>query len=233
VFAKISFSALFLLAVCSMRLQAAAVTWDTGYTYVTQTGVAADAYAQLIPGTVVEAKYALRYSSGTHADVLTVQDTYRNRSIDFSRFTPSGATGGNYDGLLQNTGDSSLNILYKEGYQGSSGRGVIYWDVAGLTAGQNYQIQIFSASEGWRVNNSAFFGSGTYNGTWFTTGSFVADASTQSFSLGFQAGDINPSAGVTARPALTSYIVTSVPEPSALSLLLIGFAGCLLRRRRN
>jgi len=227
-FVKKYYSALLLLTVCSMRLQAAAVTWDTGYTYVTQTGVAADAYAQLIPGTVVEAKYA----DMSRTSLLNVQDAYQSRSIDFSRFTPGGS-GGGYGGLLQNTGDSVLDILFKDGYQGGNGRFSIYWDVGGLTAGQNYQIQIFSQSEGWRVNNSTFFGSGTSNGAWFVKGSFVADDSSQRFTLGYQAGDINPSAGVTARPALTSYIVTSVPEPSALSLLLIGFAGCLLRRRQN
>ena len=210
----------------SSPLAAAVITWDTGFTYVTQTGVAADAYAQLIPGAVVEAKYA----DMSRTSLLNVQDTFRNRSIDFSRFTPSGS-GGGYGGLLQNTGDSVLNILFKDGYQGASGRGSIYWDVGGLTAGQNYEIQIFSQSEGWRVNDSAFFGSGTSNGAWFVTGSFVADASTQRFTLAYQAGDINLSAGVTARPAVTSYVVTSVPEPSSLSLLLIGFGACLLHRR--
>ncbi|MFA9196784.1 MAG: PEP-CTERM sorting domain-containing protein [Aliarcobacter sp.] len=209
-----------------MRLQAAAVTWDTGYTYVTQTGVAADAYAQLIPGTVVEAKYA----DMSRTSLLNVQDAYQSRSIDFSRFTPGGS-GGGYGGLLQNTGDSVLDILFKDGYQGANGRFSIYWDVVGLTAGQNYQIQIFSQSEGWRVNNSTFFGSGTYNGAWFVKGSFVADASSQRFTLGYQAGDINPSAGLNARPAMTSYMVTSVPEPSCLSLFLVGFGACLLRRR--
>ena len=213
----------------SSSLPAAVTTWDTGFTYVTQTGVAADAYAQLIPGTVVEAKY----SSYVTNSILNVQDTYQNRSIDFSRFTPS-PSGGGYGGLLQNTGDSNLNILLQHGYQGASGRGSIYWDVGGLTAGQNYQIQIFSQSEGWRVNDSAFFGSGTSNnGAWFVTGSFVADASTQRFTLGYQAGDINPSAGVTARPAMTSYMVTSVPEPSSLSLFLLGFGVCLGIRRKT
>ena len=209
-----------------MRLQAAAVTWDTGYTYVTQTGVAADAYAQLIPGTVVEAKYA----DMSRTSLLNVQDAYQSRSIDFSRFTP-GDSGGGYGGRLQNTGDSVLDILFKDGYQGGGGRVSIYWDVVGLTAGQNYQIQIFSQSEGWRVNNSTFFGSGTSNGAWFVKGSFVADASSQRFTLGYQAGDINSSAGLNARPAMTSYMVTSVPEPSCLSLFLVGFGACLLRRR--
>ena len=106
------FSLLSLALACSSFLPAAVITWDTGFTYVTQTGMAADAYAQLIPGAVVAAKYA----DMSRTSLLNVQDTYRNRSIDFSRFTPSGS-GGGYGGLLQNTGDSVLNILFKDGYQ--------------------------------------------------------------------------------------------------------------------
>jgi len=227
VFGKILSLGLVASALSSLQLSAAVITWDTGHTYVTQTGVASDAYAQLIPGTVVEAKY----SDMSRTGLLTVQDALGNRAIDFSRFTPSGS-GGGYGGLIQNTGDAVLNTLLKDGYQGASGRGSIYWDVGGLTAGQNYQIQIFSQSEGWRVNDSSFFGSGISNGSWFVRGSFVADATTQRFTLGYQTGDINSSAGLNARPAMTSYLVTSVPEPSTLSLLLIGLSGCLLHRRR-
>ncbi|NBS54895.1 hypothetical protein EBT23_04950, partial [bacterium] len=57
-FGKILSLGLAVSALSSLQLSAAVITWDTGHTYVTQTGVASDAYAQLIPGTVVEAKYS-------------------------------------------------------------------------------------------------------------------------------------------------------------------------------
>ncbi len=210
----------------SATANAAVITWSSNYTLMENSGNAANAYAQLIPGEVVEAKQNFGTST------ITVNETLYNRSIEFEYFVPAGG-GGNFGTSGLNTGNSQLNQALTNGHQGDGGTGTLTITLGGLTSGLSYYVQIWSHSYQMAVKGGEAVATG-YDPpgggsdsipSWFTVGTFTADATTQTVTLS-RYGD--PLSG---RPQIDAYMVTAIPEPAAALLGGLGLL-TLLRRRR-
>jgi hypothetical protein len=205
---------------------AALITWSSNYTLMENSGNAANAYAQLIPGQVIEAKQNFGTST------ITVNETLYNRSIAFEYFVPAGG-GGNFGTSGLNTGNSQLNQALTNGHQGDGGTGSLTITLGGLTSGTGYYVQIWSHSYQMAVKGGEAVATG-YDPpgggsdsipSWFTVGTFTADATTQTVTLS-RYGD--PLLG---RPQIDAYMVTVIPEPASMGMLGATAIALLLRRR--
>lgn len=202
---------------------AALITWSSNYTLMENSGNAANAYAQLIPGEVIAA--GQNYGTST----ITVNETLYSRSIPFTYFIPSGG-GGNYNTSGLNTGNSQLNQALTNGYQGGGGTGTLTITLGGLTSGLGYSVQIWSHSYRMAVKGGEAVATG-YDppgggsdtiASWFTVGSFTADATTQTVAISQFEGS--------GRPQIDAYMVT-IPEPGSLGMLGVAAIALLLRRK--
>jgi hypothetical protein len=107
--------------------------------------------------------------------------------------------------------------------------------LSGLTINQEYLIELLSVDNRGgmstavllSVDNGPFVSYRTGNGSGgyrLFTGSFTADATSQSIAISIAGGSGNPQ--------LNAFQLRAIPEPSALLLLGLGSLGLALRRRR-
>lgn len=188
----------------------------------------------------------------------TVTDLIGGMSIDFvTGIYPGGnAQGDFFTAGGGDTGDADLNMVY-DGH-GWNGAGATI-TLSGLTAGEDYQIQLLGAGDTRGCcntrNQAADDGNGNVSGDFqrgnsSVIGSFTATAATQ---------DVNIVSGTEngVDPGLSGYILTgsdgavitavafgpntegevfatvTVPEPSSAVLLVLAGLGMLSRRRRR
>jgi len=152
-----------------------------------------------------------------------------------------GAGGGIYNGFHEGGGSQNTNLARTGAYGGNGNAGTV--NLTGLTIGYTYRIQALvydgrgdSGIPGRTVTfdstNLGQYAFGVSGVTWgnglLATGTFVADATTQSFT-----NEVFTSGGASRGGQLNALTLyqTAVPEPSAV---LIGGLGMivLLRRRR-
>lgn len=159
--------------------------------------------------------------------------------INFSAGT-IGMGGGNFSGFHENT-PTANTLLAREGSYGINGVASTV-NLTGLTVGYSYRIQalvydgrgdVGIPGRTVRFNgiNQGQYANGVANVTWgdglLVTGTFVADASAQSFTIEtFTSGGASRGGQLNA---LTLY-QTAIPEPSVILLGSLGALG-LLRRR--
>lgn len=110
-------------------------------------------------------------------------------------------------------------------------------NLSGLTIGDSYYVQIFSSTPDANLNqttkissggaDSPTFGTHTSGQTRYVIGSFVADATSQSFAI------------TGAEPSFGALVIgvqpAAVPEPSTFAvagMVLVGFAGFARWRKR-
>ena len=148
------------------------------------------------------------------------------------------------DGIDYTQGNSSYNTLL-DGFIFDTLASEITYTLTGLSSGLDYEVQLFvsddrnapAASQDRYIsvdasgsalggNSTAF--RGTANPALVFTGTFTADAATQTFTAQtFSALDAN------AGTQLNAYQLRFVPEPSSTALLGLGGLAFALRRRRN
>jgi hypothetical protein len=245
----------------SAKVWSSSITWSSGFTYVNTNGIATDTYAQLIGGSIVDARYTSILDVSSQ-QTRVVFDTLNNRTIIFEHLTLN-QLGGGFGGTITNTGDTALNHVLSDGYQGGGGQGSLLLSLDNLMVGQEYQIQLFSRTPyGFWINNTTppvelqnynvyYLDSPTYpefefrghtapdfssgNPSWFITGEFTADSTNQVLTL-YSALRDSPSPPPYGNPQVDAYIVAElVPEPSTYALLLLSGAASLwaLRRRKS
>lgn len=153
-----------------------------------------------------------------------------------------GAGGGTYSGFHENIPTANTLLARDGAYGGNGNAGTV--TLTGLTIGYTYRIQALVydgrgdtgipgrtvAFDGTNLGQYAFGVSGvTWGNGLLATGTFVADATTQSFTNeAFTSGGASRGGQLNA---LTLY-QTAVPEPSAALLGGLGMLA-LLRRRRG
>jgi MYXO-CTERM domain-containing protein len=128
-------------------------------------------------------------------------------------------------------------LVYDVIRTGSNGTGMVF-NLTNLTIGQPYQVQfIFSASDGARrlyltsqadadlAGATNILTYGTTNGAGLLTGTFTADAATQTFNFW------NTNTG-SQRVSVAGFVLQTVPEPGVTALGLLGALPMLRRRRR-
>lgn len=162
-------------------------------------------------------------------------------SFDGINFTASTRSfnGGNFGQFHQNTSNLSRTGVF--GNAGSSDT----VSLSGLTSGRTYSIQVllFDGRGDGNISGRSVefdgidqgqYANGVTNVTWgdglLVTGTFLADATTQDFTV-----EAFNNAGASQGGQANALIVrdtTLVPEPSSTALLGLGFMGLVLRRRR-
>lgn len=152
-----------------------------------------------------------------------------------------GAGGGTFSGFHENVPTSNTLLARDGAYGGNGNAGTV--NLTGLTVGATYRIQalvydgrgdtgIPGRTVTFDTTNLGQYAFGVSGVTWgnglLATGTFVADATTQSFTNeAFTSGGASRGGQLNA---LTLY-QTAVPEPSAALLGSLGMFG-LMRRRR-
>lgn len=236
------------------------ITWSSPFTYVNTNNIAIDTFAQLIGGDVVDARYTSLTDSVSQI-TRVVDDTLNSRLISF-RYLSLNQSGGIYGGNITSTGNAELDQVLSNGYQGGGGQGSLLITLTNLVVGQEYTMQLFSrTSYGYWINNTKlplelqvfnappldsssnpdfdFVGpdiapqAGEFYPSWFTTGVFTADSTTETLAL-YSAVRSQPNPETWGNPQFDAYILT-IPEPSTYALLLLSGAASLwaLRRRKS
>ncbi len=129
------------------------------------------------------------------------------------------------------TGDASLDLLYRQIRIFPTGP----FTLTNLTIGNEYELQNFLGFSINGVNYLMNVGDGitiektssgtTENGAWIT-GTFIADATTQTFHSSSDSSVSSFLSGYQLRD------ISSVPEPSSTALIGLGYLALILRRGR-
>ena len=163
-------------------------------------------------GTFVDALGANHFgSSVTIGDTVFTTFFGSDSHINFS-----GPVAGGSDGS-GSTATPFLTVMDGVAFAGFSDTSTILFgtaDISGLTLGHTYQVQVFN--DGGRLTNIISANSVQLSHS-FTTGSFVAAASTASFTFSSpNASDAGEISAITLRD------ITTVPEPSTWAMALAG-----------
>ncbi len=131
------------------------------------------------------------------------------------------------------TGDDSLDVLYREIRTFQPRAGLV--TLVDLTIGNEYELQSFFGYNLFGLKLTMNVGDGTTiektssgtveNGAWIT-GTFTADATTQTFRSSFDTNTLSLLSGYQVRD------ISSVPEPSSTVLIGLGALALILRRSK-
>lgn len=224
------------LAIATISAQAEIITWNgTTVTHMANDGVAANNFAQLIPGSVHEARHVDNTAGGADADGdVAVNDTVHGRTITFVAYA---ITGNQFGANAVNTGNANFDGVLKDGLNNpNTPTEITLGSVNPLTVGTTYAVQIWSHYGGntnptYRGDEavgttfsgqisggtSPLTGNGLTDNPWFITGNFVASGTTQTVRW---TGANNP---------WDAYMVTvaPVPEPGTNVLMAMAASGLL------
>ena len=168
-------------------------------------------------------------------------------TFDGIAFSAPGIDFGNtHDGFHASTVGAGNDISRNGTWVGSAGATVTLGPGGvgtALNPGNTYRIQLAlvdgrNGQNGRTVSvdgaDQGIYGSGVSNVTWgdslLITGTFVADATSQSFFI--ETFNANASIAGSQLNALTLYETAAIPEPSVTALLSLGVLTLLTRRRR-
>lgn len=250
-----------MLAMLPMASSAALITWDSSVSMYAD-GVGVDGDDSFVDNTTGDfvlafsATDAGTTATGTLNGVTFGQAT--DTDLEGAGYTDNGvtvtvgaarSTGTAYtDGGF--TGDADINNLLQGGIFDAS-----TLTISGLTIGDTYIVQMFvNDARGGRAAYQVGFSDGTQsfddsftattaglaelsnepteNSGDYIIGTFVADATTQSFEYRGTRNDWSTQAGSTAQINGMQLRTIAVPEPSSTALLGLGGLALILRRRK-
>jgi hypothetical protein len=172
--------------------EAAAISWNQSGNPVL---LNQDTLGQLITGNeVFGGYYNANLGCGSSCATQTIADTVNSRSLTFPMFQPSEliSVGGGFGTASPNTGIAAMDTMVTAGLQGGSGRGGIGLNIPGLTIGTTYDLQVFlwsgNHAQTEQINGTPFTLAASTDPV-FVTGSFTADAATET--LAFTGGSNN------------------------------------------
>lgn len=216
------FAAVALVVALAVPAQASIIAWTnqwvangvetTMYASLSTTGALLDGQAQNLGSTTVQTK-----DTG-HGTIAFAADA--TSGTGYNRLGGAGGPHFNSADDLLNSADWGLT---------TAGTLVL----SGLTSGQDYLVQLLSVdNRGANAGKTLSVDSGpsvTYcsstGGYWLFTGTFTADAGTQTIGL------LNS----TGNPQVNAYQVRVIPEPGTIALLVAGLVGllCYAWRKRK